>query len=98
MVETNATLGGKNPCPVDDSSTNPSLRTDRIVPLAVPTFKAVVADVVPTPTTSNLLEGVAVPIPTWACVIWVVSKKRQAAKIGLRVVAIGIGFVYLLLN
>jgi hypothetical protein len=50
-------LGGKNPCVIDATSTNPSLRTEKIVLLAFPTFNAVVAEVIPAPTTSNLLEG-----------------------------------------
>ena len=56
--------GGKNPRVTELTSTNPSLRTDKIVPLEVPTFNAVVADVVPAATISNLLLGVLVPIPT----------------------------------
>jgi hypothetical protein len=66
LVAVRATLGGKKPCVVEDISTSPSFLTVRIVLLALPTFNAAVAEVVPAPTTSNLLDGVGVPIPTWA--------------------------------
>lgn len=62
---------------VEDISISPSFLTLKTVLLALPTFKEVVAEVVPTPTTSNLLEGVVVPMPTCAFNEVVASKNKQ---------------------
>jgi hypothetical protein len=69
------------------------LRTEKIVLLAFPTINAVVAEVVPAPTTSNLLEGVSVPIPTWAESNAVISSKKEEIKITLVLKFIIVGFI-----